>query len=110
MTDIVEQLENATRRAEYWKLEHIAANAEIESLRQQLSEWTTLFSEWDSPGEVHEALIGLQKDINALRQQLAGCREDRQRLKESLAEVVLISDRRHDAWLKAKRLLAKEMK
>jgi hypothetical protein len=38
MSDIVEQLENATRRAEYWKLEHIAANAEIDSLRQQLAE------------------------------------------------------------------------
>jgi hypothetical protein len=40
---------------------------------KQLAEWTALFSEWDSPGEVHESLIGLQKDINVLQQQLIEC-------------------------------------
>jgi len=32
----MDTLENAQRRAEYWKAEHLAANAEIERLRRAL--------------------------------------------------------------------------
>jgi len=68
---------------------------EIKALRQQkiaceqaLAEWTKLFNEWDSPGEVHESLIGTQKDVNALQQQLV----------ESLAREKVLRDALQDEF------------
>ena len=95
MTDIVERLRDwmtidqttspASRMAE--------AAYEIESLRQQLAdikrEWATADSHKEDYAE-------------KLEQQLAEC-------KLCLAEIVRISDRKHDAWDRAKQLLAMEL-
>ena len=83
MTDIVERLRKEGVFKDVFsgelKTDPLCLDAitEIEALRQRLTTWTDLFSEWDSPEEVHEALISLNKDVNAMRQQNA---EVKQRL------------------------------
>lgn len=61
----------------------------LDNVRQELAEWTNFFSEWDSPGEVHESLIGLQKDVNALHRQLV---ESQTKLVECLAREKVLRD------------------
>ena len=54
---------------------------------RQLAEWTRFFAEWESPGDVHEALISLQKDVNALNRQLAESQARDEALRDALVRV-----------------------
>jgi hypothetical protein len=75
MTDIVERLKRQdckTLLDAYDLMEEAAV--EIERQGKQLAKWVDIFSEWDSPEEVHEALIGAAKDVNALKAEIEGLR------------------------------------
>lgn len=53
---------------------HVSAIDAILAIREAIEQMDIL-SEWDSPEDVHEALIGLSKDVNALKAQLAECQK-----------------------------------
>jgi uncharacterized small protein (DUF1192 family) len=62
-------------------------DAEIERLKAELTKWTDLFSEWDSPADVHEALIGLNKDMNALKAELSKYQASDEMLNECCSDL-----------------------
>ena len=44
-----------------------AENQRMASELRRLARWEEIFSEWDSPDEVHEALVDQAKDMSALK-------------------------------------------
>lgn len=53
----MDTLENAQKRAEYWKAEHLAANAEIERLRTLIRAHVTASNNDDTAGDTFGALM-----------------------------------------------------
>ena len=70
------------------------------------------YMEW-TPNELADALrnwIGNKDQLLAAANMLQNQAQEIEHLKEVLGKIIVISDRKHDAWDQAKDLLKKDMK
>jgi hypothetical protein len=64
----MDTLENAQKRAEYWKAEHLAGNAEIERLRELIRAHVTASNNDDTAGDTFGALLAEVAEVKKRKQ------------------------------------------